>query len=147
MLWSWILSLEVHYFIVACIILLILKNHPRYGLIIFSSFLISSLIANTTLRFYDHQTDVKIHSRYAYKTATIKCQHTANFIYVNYCFNWSFVVWFRRKISVFSTGCMTNHGPDCHRTFLAFVLVTSFTKLRHDSKLASEWCGAVCRIQ
>ncbi|XP_055303582.1 nose resistant to fluoxetine protein 6-like [Sitodiplosis mosellana] len=62
MLWSWVLSIEVHCFVVACIILLILKNHPRFGIIIFSSFLISSLIANTTLRFYDHRPETKISS-------------------------------------------------------------------------------------
>ncbi|XP_031626081.1 uncharacterized protein LOC116342557 [Contarinia nasturtii] len=62
MVWSWILSIEVHCFIVACIILLILKNHPRFGIVIFSSFLISSLIANTALRFYQHEPEMKVSS-------------------------------------------------------------------------------------
>lgn len=60
MVWSWILSIELHFFIVASIILLILKNHPRYGIIIFSSFLISSLFANTALRLNEHQSEAQI---------------------------------------------------------------------------------------
>lgn len=64
MVWSWILSVEVHCFIVACIILLILKNHPRFGIIIFSSILISSLIANTALRIHEHQPEKRLNSRY-----------------------------------------------------------------------------------
>lgn len=68
MVWSWILSVEVHCFIVACIILLILKNHPRYGIIIFSSILISSLIASTTLRIHEHLPEEKISSRYLQQT-------------------------------------------------------------------------------
>lgn len=63
MIWSWILSLEMQFFIVACIVLLILKNHPRYGFTIFFSFFISSFIATTTLRFHDHHHSQKMNSR------------------------------------------------------------------------------------
>lgn len=64
MLWSWILSLETQFFVVACIILLILKNHPRYGIAIFGSFLIGSFFATTALRFHDHHQQQKLNSRW-----------------------------------------------------------------------------------
>lgn len=41
--------------------------------------------------------------------------------------------------------CTTNHGPDCHHTFLAFALAMSFIKLKGGLKLASEWWYAVCK--
>lgn len=63
MIWSWVLSLEIQFFIVACIVLLILKNHPRYGFVIFFAFFISSFIATTTLRFHDHHHSQNLNTR------------------------------------------------------------------------------------
>lgn len=51
MLWSWIISLEIHFFVVASIVLLILRNHPRYGIVICCSFVISSFAATTSIQF------------------------------------------------------------------------------------------------
>lgn len=63
MLWSWILSVEVQCFIVASVILLISTSHPRFGIIIFSSFLICSIIAMTTVSFHGHQMHTDANSR------------------------------------------------------------------------------------
>lgn len=41
--------------------------------------------------------------------------------------------------------CMINHGPDCRRTFLAFVSAMSFIKLKRGLKLESEWWYAVSK--
>lgn len=63
MLWSWILSVEVQCFIVACVILLIFESHPRFGIIIFSSFVVCSFVATTTLSLDgDHGMHNKINS-------------------------------------------------------------------------------------
>lgn len=51
MIWSWIISLEIHFFIVATVVLLILRNHPRYGIVICCSFVISSFASTTSIQF------------------------------------------------------------------------------------------------
>lgn len=77
MSWSWILSLEMHFFIVTSIVLLILRNHPRYGIIICCSFVISSFAATTNIQFLNSE---KLNSEYANQflfTWTInKCFHS-----------------------------------------------------------------------
>lgn len=51
MVWSWYISLESQFCVVASIILLLAKNHPRYATIICSSFFLSSLVTTTIIRF------------------------------------------------------------------------------------------------
>lgn len=58
------MSVEVQFFVISSIILLIIKNHPRFGIIIFSSFFISSLISTTTLQFRALQPDAGINAEY-----------------------------------------------------------------------------------
>lgn len=61
MIWSWVLSVEVQCFIVASVILLISTGHPRFGIIIFSSFLICSIVAMTTVNVDGH--GISVNSR------------------------------------------------------------------------------------
>lgn len=53
MIWSWYISLESQFCMVASIVLLLARNHPRYAAVICSSFFISSIITTTIIRAND----------------------------------------------------------------------------------------------
>lgn len=49
--WSWFISLEVQFFIVSSLLMLLSKNHPKYAMTLCSSFFISSIITSTLMKF------------------------------------------------------------------------------------------------
>lgn len=122
-LWTWVLSLEMQFLIVACIVLLILKNHPRYGITIFFSFFTSSFVATTALRFHAHRQPPKANSKYK-----------KSFVFsISSNVHASFSVLMRAIIWHFSMDSMINRGLDCRRIFSAFVLVTFYIKQKKNS--------------
>lgn len=49
MLWTWFISLEVHFFIAACLVLLLAQIHPKYAGAICTGILIASILATTVV--------------------------------------------------------------------------------------------------
>lgn len=50
MVWSWYISLEVQFFVIASILMLLSKNHPKYTLTLCAAFFISSVLTTMLIR-------------------------------------------------------------------------------------------------
>lgn len=48
--WSWFISLEVQFFIISSVLLLLSKNHPKYSMTLCSSIFISSIVTSTLMQ-------------------------------------------------------------------------------------------------
>lgn len=51
MIWSWYISLEAQFCVIASIVLMLAKQHPRYASVISASFFTGSIVATTILRY------------------------------------------------------------------------------------------------